>query len=113
MTVPPPGPTEQPVPADTPATAAAAAIPASGVHAYRLQLGAMRTPEAAGHEWERLKRRHADLLGALEYGAQRVDLGPRGLFYRIQAGPLADAAQAERRCAELKHRGEGCIIVKP
>jgi hypothetical protein len=43
----------------------------------------------------------------------RVDLGDRGIFYRIQAGPVADAAAAERTCNELKRRGVGCLLVKP
>jgi len=43
----------------------------------------------------------------------RVDLGEKGVFYRVQAGPLADAAAAERLCAELKERKQGCIVVKP
>jgi hypothetical protein len=44
---------------------------------------------------------------------QRADLGARGIYYRIQVGPIADAAAAEHDCAELKRRGEGCIVVKP
>jgi hypothetical protein len=42
-----------------------------------------------------------------------VTLGNRGTFYRIQAWPIADAAEAEQRCSALKHRGELCMVVKP
>ena len=41
----------------------------------------------------------------------RVDLGDRGIYYRIQAGPLADAA-AQSACAELKRRKVACLLVK-
>jgi len=80
---------------------------------YRLQLGAVRDPEIAKQSWERMKERNADLLGRLTFAAERVDLGGRGIFYRIEAGPLADAAHAERDCKELKRRGVSCILVRP
>lgn len=93
------------------APAAGPAVAASG--GYRLQLGAVRSDEAAQKEWERLKRAHADLLGSLSFSAWRVELGERGVYYRIMAGPIADAAEAERVCADLKARKLGCILVKP
>jgi cell division septation protein DedD len=80
---------------------------------YRLQIGALRTDDAARKEWERLKHIHADLLGGLGSVTSRADLRDRGTFYRIQAGPILDAAKAERLCSELKRRNVGCILVKP
>ncbi|HXZ01207.1 MAG TPA: SPOR domain-containing protein [Stellaceae bacterium] len=110
----PPAAQREAPPAPAPAAAAPPpALPAAEGKGYRLQLAAVRSPEAARQEWERLKRLHGDVLGALDYAAQRVDLGERGIFYRIQAGPIADAATAERECGELKRRGVGCILVKP
>lgn len=92
---------------------AAPAAPAATGRGYRLQVGAVRSAEAAKLEWERLKRLHGDVLGTLGVATERVDLGAKGIFYRIQAGPIADAAQAERDCSELKQHGVGCILVKP
>jgi cell division septation protein DedD len=126
-TAPPPVPAPTPAPAPTSPPAVAAAPPAPRAAAappppparaaegrgYRLQLGAVRSPEAAKKEWERLQHRYGDVLGGLTFAAQRVDLGGRGIFYRIQAGPVADAAKAERDCSELKRRGVGCILVRP
>jgi len=97
-------------PAVAPKPAAPAAVAGRG---YRLQVGAVRSPEAAKQEWERLKRLHAEVLGGLSFSTERVDLGARGIYYRIQGGPVADAAKAERDCNELKRRGVGCILVKP
>jgi hypothetical protein len=100
-------------PAPPPAVPAAPApAAASGGGSMRLQLGALRSPEAAQQEWERLKHAHADLLGTLGFSTSRIDLGERGTYYRIQAGPL-DAGQAEHVCAELKQAKVGCILVKP
>jgi cell division septation protein DedD len=111
-----PAPEPKAVPEPKVARAAAppppAPMPASG-KGYRLQLGSVRTAEAAKHEWDRLKDEQGDLLGALGFTAARADLGDRGIYYRIQAGPIADSAAAERDCSELKRRGVGCILVKP
>lgn len=78
----------------------------------RLQLGSLRTEDAARQEWERIKRKNSDLLGSLSATPVRTDLGDKGIYYRIQAGPIADAAAAERICGELKQRSIGCIIAR-
>jgi hypothetical protein len=102
-----------PPPAAKAAPAAVPAPPAAAGKGYRLQLGAVRTPAAAKEEFARLKRLNSDLLGKLGYTAERIDLGGRGIFYRIQAGPLADGALAERDCSALNRRGVRCLLVKP
>lgn len=110
----PPSPAA-PAPERKMARAAAPPPPAAPttVKGYRLQLGSVRTPEAAKKEWDQLKSEQGDVLGALGFTAERADLGARGIYYRIQAGPIADAATAERDCNELKRRGVGCLLVKP
>jgi cell division septation protein DedD len=80
---------------------------------YRLQIGAVRSEAAAQQEWDRLKKAQKDLLGGVAAGWSRADLGERGIFYRILAGPIDDPATAERICGELKKRSVGCIIVRP
>ena len=83
--------------------------PAAGT---RLQLGSLRSEDAARQEWERIKRKNSDLLGNLSATPVRAELGDKGVYYRIQAGPIADLAAAERICGELKLRGIGCIIAR-
>jgi len=78
----------------------------------RLQLGSLRSEDAARQEWERIKRKNSDLLGSLSATPVRADLGDKGVYYRIQTGPVADPAAAERICGELKLRGIGCIIAR-
>jgi hypothetical protein len=72
----------------------------------------LRTEDAARQEWERIKRKNSDLLGSLSATPVRADLGDKGVYYRIQTGPLADSAAAERICGELKQRSIGCIIAR-
>ena len=78
----------------------------------RLQLGSVRSEDAARQEWERIKRKNSDLLGSLSATPVRADLGDKGIYYRILAGPVADPAAAERICGELKQRNIGCIIAR-
>jgi SPOR domain len=77
----------------------------------RLQLGSVRSAAAARLEWVRIRQKNADLLGAFSVSAVRADLGAKGVYYRIETGPVADPAAA-RICGELKQRKVGCIIVR-
>jgi len=72
----------------------------------------VRTPDAARAEWSKLKKDNADLLGSLKANAVKTNLGERGIFYRIEAGPFPDTAAAERLCGEMKQRNLGCILVR-
>jgi cell division septation protein DedD len=110
----PPAAIAQPSPAViAPPVATNAPTPTVSGPGYRLQLGAVRSEEAAKQEWQRLQRAQPDILGKLTLNAARVDLGEKGIFYRIQAGPIADEAGAAQSCAALKSRNVGCILVKP
>jgi cell division septation protein DedD len=109
-----PAPAQSSPAVTNPSKTQTAAIPSTGSAAgYRLQLGAVKTPEMAKSEWARIKREYGDLVGSLTVSTERADLGDRGVYYRIQVGPVADAAQAERVCAQLRQRGQGCILAKP
>jgi cell division septation protein DedD len=88
-------------------------MPAATSAGYRLQLGALKTEEAAKSEWLKLQRQNSDVLGKLSPSVSRVELGAKGIYYRIQAGPIADEGRAAQACAALKNRNVGCILVKP
>jgi hypothetical protein len=75
----------------------------------RIQLGSVRSEDAARQEWDRIKRANADLLASVSATPTRADLGDKGVFYRIQTTPIADA---DRLCGELKRRNIGCIIAR-
>jgi SPOR domain len=97
--------------ADAPAaTAAQPAAPAHGGE-VRLQLASVRSAEAARLEWDRIRRRNADLLGTLSASPVRTDLGDKGVYWRIETGPLANLA-ASRICNALRQRNFGCIVVR-
>jgi hypothetical protein len=85
--------------------------PGTPAGAVQVRLGSLRSPEAAREEWQRLKRANGDLLGNLRANAVSVDLGDKGVWYRILAGPL-DESGAERLCAEMKQRNQGCVVAR-
>ncbi|MBX2830770.1 MAG: SPOR domain-containing protein [Rhodospirillales bacterium] len=80
---------------------------------FRIQLASLREESGASAEWKRLSSKNKDLLGSLQMFVQRTDLEDKGVYYRLQAGPLADATAAEKLCADLKQRNVGCLIVRP
>lgn len=76
-----------------------------------IQLGAVREAGAATGEWARLTRQMPDLLGSRTLQARRVDLGSKGVYYRLQTGPFAQRSDAQRLCDQIKARGAGCMVV--
>lgn len=92
---------------------AAAIPPAKAATGVRVQIAAMGSDQKAHKQWARLQKAHGDLLGGLGLHVQRVDLGAKGIFFRLQAGPLAGIAAAKALCAKLKQRKIGCLIVRP
>ena len=49
-------------------------------------------------------------LANMEYRVETADLGAKGIFYRIQAGPVAKA-DADKACAAIKSASGTCLIV--
>jgi cell division septation protein DedD len=94
-------------PAPAPARpAVAVARPATG-GGWRIQLGAFSTAANARKQWETL-RAHGGALA----GLQPV-LSPAGAVTRLQAGPLASRAAADRACQAAKAAGSACFPVAP
>lgn len=76
----------------------------------RIQLGALDTLETANAEWQRISRRHQDILGNLMPSFQTVTRDGKSLV-RLQAGPAASLPAARNLCALLKGRGQDCIAI--
>ena len=120
---PPPAPpakkTKPKVAAATPAkpvaSASKSAAPAAGTagNGYRVQLAAVRSNKDARREWTRLRTRHSDLLGRLRHSVVRADLGDKGIYYRLRAGPLENKAAARTLCGKLTKIKVGCLVVRP
>lgn len=115
---PEPAPAAQPEPAQAEQPAAqeepaqqAAVTPVAPVGNTRVQLAAGKSEASVQKEWAALQKAHPDLLGPLSLHIERVDKGASGIFYRLQAGPLADKTAAKELCASLKQKGQDCLVV--
>lgn len=86
------------------------AAPASGGN-YQVQLAALKSEGDAQAAWKKALAANKDLLGTLTEDVQRADLGAKGVFFRLRAGPLDEAA-AKSLCAELTKRNQVCIVAK-
>ncbi len=99
--------------APAPDLAAAAAFPRaqtdSGSGTHRVQLVAVQSEADARSEWQRLQRRYPALIGGLEPVIRQVDLGARGIWYRVMGGSM-DQDTAQRLCAALRNAGADCIV---
>ena len=105
------GPAPTPAPAPAPAPAAGSPPAGGGGPLARVQLSSVTSETLADSEKGRLERRHADLLRTLPLDVVRADLGPRGIVYRLQTGPIP-LAQANSICGQLRAAHAGCLIVR-
>jgi hypothetical protein len=97
----PPKPLPKPQTAAAPDAAPepAAADPAV---AMVLHLSSLRSEEAAKREWSDLQRSFPEPLGQMQAEFRRTDLGDKGAYYRVLAGPLPSRDAARQVCADLK-----------
>ena len=86
---------------------------AQAADGYLVQLGSFPSEDAASKGWARIQGQQKDLLATMTSSFQRADLGSKGVFFRIHAGPLASESAAKKICAELTKRKVGCLVIKP
>jgi cytoskeletal protein RodZ len=95
----------------TPEPAKPAALATAGSVVY-IQLGSYRNTEGAATDWKKLQQKHPDLLKGLDMRTERVDLGSKGIFNRLQAGKVSEA-RAKEICDVLKSANPGgCMVVR-
>ncbi|MGQ3072881.1 MAG: SPOR domain-containing protein [Ferrovibrionaceae bacterium] len=98
-----------PVPVTPPAApAAAAASPpaAASELKFAVHLASYKHEAEATKGWSQLQAKYP-ALKPMEARLARVDLGPKGVYYRLKAGPLSDQKAAETLCRQLKGAGVG------
>lgn len=115
--VPKPKPKPKPEPQATPVAEAApapsvAAAPIANRQDYMVQLAASRSRALARGVYARLQGEYDDMLGRRDPFILRVDLGDRGIFYRVNVAGFATKAAADTFCADLKTRGQDCLVRK-
>ena len=82
----------------------------------RVQVAAMSSNKSAQKTWRSLKRSYPTLFNNLEPFIKKVNLGKRGIFYRLQIGDFFNQVEAESFCrryvAAAKKSKADCIIVE-
>lgn len=82
------------------------------VGGWRVQVASVKNEDIAKSTWARLQSAHGDVMANLRMQAVRVDLGEKGVWYRVQGGPL-DEKQAQSVCSTLKTRKADCVLIPP
>jgi hypothetical protein len=111
-----------PAPVSTPATPAptasqpqaaapqqAAATSSGGASSY-VQLASQRSEEAARQSAQAIATRYGVLFGGANLEIQRVDLGERGIYYRVLV-PAASRESAANICTNVKAAGGDCLLL--
>lgn len=79
---------------------------------YYVQLASVRTADGAASEWGKLQDSYGSLLSNVSHRVKSADLGERGMFYRIQAGPMSKDS-ANRLCDQIKvQKPGGCLVTQ-
>jgi hypothetical protein len=82
--------------------------------AYRIYLASYRSIHEANEDWRGIADSNAALLDGLFAAVAQTDLGrDKGIVYRLQAGPLPDADDANALCYRLSQRDIPCAVVAP
>ena len=94
---------------DAPYTGALSSIDVD-IEALKAKLAALKTEADAKTAWKRLAAKYPDILGPLAMHIEKVDLGTKGIYYRVQAGPFTDKNAARDVCAKLTPKGQPCLV---
>lgn len=82
----------------------------------RVQVAAMTSRNAAQKNWNNLNRAHSGLFSGLKPFIEKVNLGKRGIFFRLQIGNFYNQVEAEEFCnryvAKTRKSRADCIIVE-
>jgi hypothetical protein len=95
-----------------PTPVAKSTAPATGPQKY-VQLGSFKSQSAAQDHWAKVKKDFPNDLGNLTLRVQRADLGAKGVYFRVQAGSVAES-KAKSICSAINAKRAGsCLTVKP
>jgi hypothetical protein len=77
---------------------------------YAVQLSSQKSEAEAQASYRSLQSKYPDQLSDRSVMIKRVDLGPKGVYYRALVGPFASSDEASQFCTELKAAGGQCLI---
>jgi hypothetical protein len=77
---------------------------------HAVHLASYRDEGHARAGWQTLQGLFPELLGVRQARLQPADLGSRGVFLRLKAGPFDTAAAAQQACAAIEESGGWCAV---
>ncbi len=84
--------------------------------AIRVQIAAMSSRDSAMEQWQKINNQYPSVFSGLKPFVEKVDLGKRGVFYRLQIGNFSNQVSAEKFCSNYvahTHKSSAdCIIVE-
>lgn len=78
---------------------------------YYVQLASIQDKSKTAKAWSDLQDKYGSLLNSVNYRTQEINIADKGIFYRIQGGPLTKE-QAEKLCNDLKNNNGSCFVVQ-
>jgi hypothetical protein len=79
---------------------------------YFIQLGALSSRGAAERAWRDARAKNPKLLGNRRLTVEQANVPKKGIYFRVQSGPLADANAAKQLCDALNRRKQVCFVVR-
>jgi cell division protein FtsN len=78
---------------------------------FLLQIGSYKSQDEADTAWHAFQSKHP-IVGGYQSDIKQVDLGDKGVWYRLRIGSFADKDAAMALCTKLKADGASCFMAK-
>jgi hypothetical protein len=77
---------------------------------FMVQVAATRSRALARSTFGDMQKKYPQLLSGRDPLILRIDLGPKGIFYRVNIGGFENRGDAIEFCASLKNAGQDCLV---
>jgi len=78
---------------------------------YMIQIGAFRERNKAEEFWAEAKKKNDIDLAGLSPTYMRMDMGAKGVLYRVRGGMITSRQEADNVCASLVKKKQVCMVV--
>ncbi len=110
------GKVESKVPSNTSGRDVATAKKSDKRRYLRIQVAAVTSKKSADEYWRKISNSNPRLFSGLKPFTEEVNLGKRGIFYRLQIGNFSDQVEAEEFCgrytSQMGKSKADCIVVE-
>ncbi len=88
------------------------AAPIGAADNYRVQIASFSTENAAQKALKIIQDKFPELLSGRQGNTEYVDLGKKGVFYRLQLSPFQSKYDAQEYCQKLQENNQNCYVIK-